>query len=112
MSDPTETVPAGPIVDSVSSVCPTETVSDDPIADSVSSECPTEAVPAGPIADSASTECPTETVSDGPAADSVSGEWTQRFLDFGFLSVCAIAEIVWITALAWATLSLARWLFL
>ena len=34
-----------------------------------------------------------------------------RFLIFGFSSVCVIAEIAWLTALAWATLSLARWLF-
>jgi len=93
MSDPTEAVPDGPIADSVSRECPTETVPDDLIADPVSRECPT------------------ETVSDGPTADSVSGEWTQRFLDFAFLSVCLIAEIAWLTALAWATLSLARWLF-
>jgi hypothetical protein len=54
---------------------------------------------------------PTEAVPDGPIADSVSREWAQWFLNFGFLSVCAITEIAWITALAWATLSLARWLF-
>jgi hypothetical protein len=33
------------------------------------------------------------------------------FLIFFFLSVCAIAEIAWLTVLAWATLSFARWLF-
>ena len=44
----------------------------------------------------------TETVLDGPTADSGSEEWTQRFLNFGFLSVCAIAEIAWLTVLAWA----------
>ena len=53
----------------------------------------------------------TETVPDGPTADLGSREWTQRFLIFGFLSVCAIAEIAWLTVLAWATLSLTRWLF-
>ena len=48
---------------------------------------------------------------DGPTADSGRREWTQRFLDFCFLSVCAIAEIAWLIMLAWATLSLALWLF-
>jgi hypothetical protein len=52
-----------------------------------------------------------ETVPDGPTADSGSREWTERFLIFGFLSVCAIVEIAWLTVLAWATLSLTRWLF-
>ena len=52
-----------------------------------------------------------ETVPDGPIADSGSRGWTQRFLIFGFLSVCAIVEIAWLTVLAWATLSLTRWLF-
>jgi len=52
---------------------------------------------------------PTETVPYGPTADS--REWTQRFLVFGFLSVCAIAEIAWLIMLAWATLSLTRWFF-
>jgi hypothetical protein len=51
---------------------------------------------------------PTETVPDGPIADSGSREWTQRFLIFGFLSVCAIAQIAWLTMLAWVTLSLTR----
>jgi hypothetical protein len=41
-----------------------------------------------------------ETVPDGPTADTGS----ERFLTFGFLSVCTIAEIAWLTALAWATL--------
>jgi hypothetical protein len=72
---------------------------------------PTESVPDGPTADSGKRECPTETVPDDPTADSGSREWTQRFLNFGCLSGCAIAEIAWLTALAWATLSLARWLF-
>ena len=49
----------------------------------------------------------TETVPDGPTADTGS----ERFLIFGFSSVCAIAEIAWLTALAWATISLTRWLF-
>ena len=40
-----------------------------------------------------------------------SREWTQRFLEFGFWSVFAIAEIAWLIVLAWATLSLAHWLF-
>ena len=53
----------------------------------------------------------TETVRDGPTADSGSRERTQRFLDFCFLSVYAIAEIAWLIVLAWAMLSLARWLF-
>jgi hypothetical protein len=26
-----------------------------------------------------------------------SRDWTQRFLNFGFLSVCAIAEIAWLS---------------
>ena len=82
MSDPTETVPDGPTADFGS--------------------------PDGPTADSGSR---TETVPDGPTADSGSREWTQRFLDFCFLSVCVIAEIAWLTMLAWATLSLTRWLF-
>jgi hypothetical protein len=47
-----------------------------------------------------------ETVPDGPTADTGS----ERFLTFGFLSVCAIAEIAWLTALAWATLSLLAFL--
>ena len=54
----------------------------------------------------------TETVPDGPIANLGSREWTQRFLIFGFFSVCAIVEIAWLTVLAWATLSLTRWLFL
>jgi len=63
---------------------------------------PTETVPDGPTADSGSP--------DDPTADS-GREWAQRILNFGCLSVFAIAEIAWLTALAWATLSLARWLF-
>ena len=47
-----------------------------------------------------------EAVPDGPTADTGS----ERFLTFGFLSVCAIAEIAWLTALAWATLSLLAFL--
>ena len=43
---------------------------------------------------------------DGPTADTGS----ERFLTFGFLSVCAIAEIAWLTALAWATLLLLAFL--
>ena len=43
--------------------------------------------------------------------DSGSRERTQRFLIFGFFCVCAIAEIAWLIMLAWATLSLTRWLF-
>ena len=51
-----------------------------------------------------------QTVPDAPTADYSGGrEWTQRLLIFA--SVCVIAEIAWLTALAWATLSLARWLF-
>ena len=68
----------------------------------------TETVSDGPTADSGSR---TGSVPDAPTADSGSGEWTQRFLIFGFLSVCAIAEIAWLIMLAWATLSLTRWLF-
>ena len=64
---------------------------------------PTETVPGGPTADSGSP--------DGPTADSGSREWTHRFLKFGFWSAFAIAEIAWLTMLAWATLSLAHWLF-
>ena len=41
-------------------------------------------------------------IPDAPTADLGSEEWPQRFLDFGFLSVCAIAEIAWLTVLAWA----------
>jgi len=52
---------------------------------------------------------PTESVPEGPTADS--GGRAPRFLNFGFLSGCAILEIAWLIALAWATLSLARWLF-
>ena len=82
---------------------PTET--DGPTADSASK---TETVPDGPTADSGSR---TETVPDAPTADSGSREWTQRFLSFGFLGVGVIAEIAWLTMLAWATLSFTRWLF-
>ena len=82
---------------------PTET--DGPTADSGSR---TKTVPDGPAADSGSR---TETVPDGPTAESGSREWTQRFLSFGLLSVYAIAEIAWLIVLAWAMLSLARWLF-
>ena len=64
---------------------------------------PTEKVPDRPTADFGSP--------DGPTADSGSREWTPRFLIFGFLSVCVIVEIAWLTMLAWATLSLAHWLF-
>ena len=71
---------------------------------------PTEAVPDRPTADSGRRECPTESVPDDPTADS-GREWAQRFLNFGCLSLFAIVEIAWLTALAWATLSLARWLF-
>jgi hypothetical protein len=74
----------------------TETVSDGPTADSGRR---TESVPDGPTADSGSR---TESRPDAPTADSGSEEWTQRFLNFGFLSVCAIAEIAWLTVLAWA----------
>jgi hypothetical protein len=89
----------------------TETILEGPTADLGSREWPTETVPDGPTADSGSREWPTETVPDGPTADSGSREWTQRFLNFVFLSVCAIAEIAWLTVLAWVTLSFARWLF-
>ena len=92
MSDPTETVPDGPTADFGSP--------DGPTADSGSR---TETVPDGPTADSGSP--------DDPTADSGSTEWTQRFLNFGCLSGCAIAEIAWLTVLAWAALSFARWLF-
>ena len=71
----------------------------------------TETVPDGPTADSGNRECPTETVPDGPTAGSGNREWTQRFLNFGLLTVCAIAEIAWLIVLAWATLSFTRWLF-
>jgi len=84
MSDPTETVPDGPTADLGSR---------------------TETVPDGSVANSGSR---TETVPDGPTADSGNREWTQRFLNFVFLRVCAIAEIAWLTVLAWA---LKRWLF-
>jgi hypothetical protein len=57
---------------------------------------------------SSSKSHPTETVPDGPTADSGSRKWTQRFLNFGFLSACAIVEIAWLTVLAWATLSLTK----
>ncbi len=60
----------------------TETVSDGPTADSGRR---TESVPDGPTADSGSR---TESIPDAPTADSGSEEWTQRFLNFGFLSVC------------------------
>jgi hypothetical protein len=69
---------------------------------------PTETVTHGPTAGSVSR---TETLPDGPTADSGRREWTPRFHDFCFLSVCAIAEIAWLIVLAWATLSLALWLF-
>ena len=82
---------------------PTET--DGPTADSGSR---TETVPDGPTADSGSRA---ETLPDAPIADSGSREWPQRFLKFGFWSVFAIAEIAWLTMLAWATFSLTRWLF-
>jgi hypothetical protein len=64
-----------------------------------------------PTAGSVSGESPTKMVPDGPTANSVSREWTQRFFIFAFLSVCVIAMVAWLTALAWVTLSLARWLF-
>jgi hypothetical protein len=48
----------------------------------------------------------TETVPDGPTTDSGS----DLFHILGFSSVCAIAEIAWLTALAWATLSLLAFL--
>ena len=74
---------------------------------------PTETVPDGPTADLGSPDGPTADLGspDGPTADLGRREWTQRFLDFCFLSVCAIAEIAWLIMLAWATLSLALWLF-
>ena len=80
MSDPTETVPDGPTADFGSP--------DGPTADSGSR---TETVPDGPTADSGSP--------DDPTADS-GREWAQRILNFGCLSVFAIAEIAWLTALA------------
>ena len=66
-------------------------------------QLPTQAVPM--------VQLPTLGSPDDPTADSGSRGWTQRFLNFVFLSVCAIAEIAWLTVLAWATLSFARWLF-
>jgi len=68
---------------------------------------PTESVPGGPT----SPESQTVLQTDGPTAGSGRGEWTQRFLRFGLSIVCAIAEIAWLTVLAWATLSLMHWLF-
>jgi hypothetical protein len=43
----------------------------------------------------------TVTVPGAPTADSGS----ERFLIFGFSSVCVIAEIAWLTALAWDLIS-------
>jgi hypothetical protein len=91
LSDPTETIPDDLTADTRLSD-PTETISDDLIADSRRGD-------------------PTETIPDDLTADSGSREWAQRFLNLGFLSVCAIPEIAWLTVLAWATLSFARWLF-
>ena len=84
-------------------------IADDPEGGYTHMSDHTETVLEGPTADLGSRELPTETVPDGPTA--VSREWTQRFLSFGLLTVCAIAEIAWLIVLAWATLSFARWLF-
>ena len=46
-------------------------------------------------------QLPTQAVESGRSGFSISC----------FLSVYAIAEIAWLIVLAWATLSLARWLF-